>query len=263
MAIIHLLGIAGVDSHEQPAAKLWGKRLEWPMLLIALWIPFQWYLEETDSIPLPIGHFADWLVWLAFVLETALLLSLVKNKQRYLLGNWMNVVIILASIPLLWHYTPLAGLLRSLRLFMVVVMLTRMSKTIRTLLSSHQLGTTLAVAFFITLLSGILITRLDPSIGTVWDGMWWAWVTMSTVGYGDIVPENHAGRVFGALLILFGLVMVSLLTANLSAFFIGSDVKRVEREEHDAETMLKDIAARLERIEQKLAEQPSSREPRL
>jgi voltage-gated potassium channel len=258
MAIFHLLGIAGVDMHEQPAARLWGKRLEWPMLVIALWIPCQWYLEETDSIPLLLGHIADWLVWSAFVLETTLLASLVDNKRRYLLGNWMNSLIILASIPLIWHYTPLAGLLRSLRLFMVVVLLTRMSKTIRKLLSSHQLDTTLAVAFFTMVLSGILITRLDPSVGNVWDGMWWAWVTMSTVGYGDIVPENPAGRVFGALLILFGVVLVSLLTANLSAFFIGSDVKKVERDEQDAEALLKDIAVRLERIEQRLAERSSS-----
>lgn len=262
MNVVHLLGMAGIDSHERPAARLWGKRLEWPMLVIALWIPFQWYLEETDSIPLLLGHIADWLVWLAFVSETALLASLVKNKRRYLARNWMNSLIILASVPLIWHYTPLAGLLRSLRLFMVVVLLTRMSRTIRQLLSYHQLGTTLAVAFFATLLSGVIITRLDPSIGSVWDGMWWAWATMSTVGYGDVVPESPAGRLFGALLILFGVVLVSLLTANMSAFIIGSDVKKVEREEHHADELLKDIAARLERIERKLAEQSSRQEPR-
>lgn len=174
----------------------------------------------------------------------------------------MNSLIILASVPLIWHYTPLAGLLRSLRLFMVAVLLTRMSRTIRQLLSYHQLGTTLAVAFFATLLSGVIITRLDPSIGSVWDGMWWAWATMSTVGYGDVVPESPAGRLFGALLILFGVVLVSLLTANMSAFIIGSDVKKVEREEHHADELLKDIAARLERIERKLAEQSSREEPR-
>jgi voltage-gated potassium channel len=256
MSVIHLLGIAGVDAHENSIARKWGRRLEWPMLCVALWIPFQWYLEETDSIPLWIGHIADWLVWLVFLSETLLIVSLVKNKQRYLIHNWMNLLIIVGSVPLIWHYTPLAGLLRSLRLFMVVVLLARMSRTIRQLLSLHQLGTTLAVALFTMLISGIVITRIDPSIGTIWDGMWWAWVTMATVGYGDVVPHNGAGRLFGSFLILFGVVLLSLLTANLSAFFIGSDVQKVEREERDSEVLLKEILTRLERIERQLDQRP-------
>jgi voltage-gated potassium channel len=84
--------------------------------------------------------------------------------------------------------------------------------------------------------------------------MWWAWVTMSTVGYGDVVPHSAAGRLFGSVLILFGVVLLSLLTANLSAFFIGRDVEKGERNEKEAEHALKDISARLERIERQLAE---------
>jgi len=254
MTIIHWLGIAGVDENETPAARLWGKRLEWPMLCVALWIPFQWYLGESGSISPLTERIAEWLVWLAFFSETVLLTTLAKNKWRYLTQNWMNALIIVGSIPLLWAYTPLAGLLRNLRLLLVLVLFTRMSRTIRKLLSYHQLGATLVVALITMLLSAVLVVRIDPSIGTVWDGMWWAWVTMSTVGYGDIVPSSPAGRVFGALLILFGVVLVSLLTANLSAFFVGADVQKIEREERDTGVLLQDIAARLERIERHLAE---------
>jgi voltage-gated potassium channel len=107
-------------------------------------------------------------------------------------------------------------------------------------------------------LSGIIISRIDPSIGTIWDGMWWAWVTMATVGYGDVVPHNAAGRLFGSLLILFGVVLLSMLTANLAAFFIGGDVEKMEREEQEADRQLKEISARLERIERLLEERPNS-----
>jgi voltage-gated potassium channel len=107
-------------------------------------------------------------------------------------------------------------------------------------------------------MSGVIVSRIDPSIGTVWDGMWWAWVTMATVGYGDVVPHNAAGRLFGSLLILFGVVLLSLLTANLAAFFIGSDVEKVERDEKEADRMLKDISARLVRIERLLEERQSA-----
>jgi len=260
MKIVHLLGIAGVEAHERPAARKWGKRLEWPMMFVALWIPLQWYLEETQSIAPLLGRIADWMVWLAFLVETVLLSSLVKDRRAYLFGNWMNLVIITGGMPLFWQFAPLVGLLRSFRLILVVVILVRLSKSVRMLLSRHQLGNTLAVAFITMVLSGVIISRIDPSIGTVWDGMWWAWATMSTVGYGDVVPHSAAGRLFGALLILFGVVLLSMLTANLAAFFIGSDVEKVEREEKEADRLLREISARLDRIERQLEERQSARD---
>lgn len=260
MKVTHLLGIAGVESHEQPAARKWGKRLEWPMLFVALWIPLQWYLEETQAIAPLLARIADWLVWLAFLVETVLLSSLVKDRRAYLSGNWMNLVIITGGMPFFWQFSPLVGLLRSFRLVLAVMILARLSRSVRMLLSRHQLGNTLAVAFITMVMSGIIISRIDPSVGTVWDGMWWAWVTMATVGYGDVVPHNLAGRLFGSLLILFGVVLLSLLTANMAAFFIGSDVEKVERDEKEADLILKDISARLERIERRLEEQRSAKD---
>ncbi|MFZ2301534.1 MAG: ion channel [Gallionella sp.] len=259
MRIIRLLGIAGVEPHEQPAARLWARRLEWPMLLVALWILLQWYLEETQAIDPLWARVADWLVWLAFLAETILLSALVKNRRAYLFGNWMNLVIITGGMPFFWQFAPLIGLLRSFRLLLVIVLLARLSKTVRKLLSRHQLGATLTVAFVTMVLSGIIISRIDPSIGTVWDGMWWAWVTMATVGYGDVVPHSAAGRLFGSLLILFGVVLISLLTANMAAFFIGGDVEKMEQEEKEADRQLREISARLDRIE-RLLEQRNNRD---
>ena len=229
------------------------------MALVVLWIPFQWYLEETQAIMPLLARIADWLVWLAFLFETTLLSVLVKNRRAYLFGNWMNLVIIVGGLPIFWQFPPLIGLLRSFRLVLVVMLLVRLSKSARKLLARHQLGNTLIVAFLAMLLSGVIISRIDPSIGTVWDGMWWAWVTMATVGYGDVVPHNMAGRLFGSLLILFGVVLLSLLTANLAAFFIGSDAEKMEREQEEKEKnrQLNEISARLERIEHLLEKQPN------
>lgn len=259
MRIVHLLGIAGVETHESPAARLWAKRLEWPMLLVALWIPVQWYLEETQAITTQLANIANWLIWLAFLVETTLLVSLVRNRRHYLLRNWMNLAIIIGGLPIVWQFTPLVGLMRSLRLVLVVVLLARLSRTIRKLLSLHQLGATLAIAFVTMVLGGVIVSRIDPSIGTVWDGMWWAWVTMATVGYGDVVPHSAAGRLFASLLILFGVVLLSLLTANLSAFLIGGDVEKVEQEEQEADRLLRDISERLERVERLLEDQQSAK----
>jgi voltage-gated potassium channel len=253
--VVHLLGIAGVADHELPQAREWARRLEWPMVGVALWIVVQWYLEETQAISPEWARLADWLVWLAFLIETALLTAQVENKRAYLGGNWLNLLIVIGGFPWFWEFAPLIGLLRSFRLILVIALLLRMSKSARKLLSQHKLGTTLIVALVTMLLSGIIMSRIDPTIGSAWDGMWWAWVTMATVGYGDVVPHTGAGRLFAALVILFGVVLLSLLTANLAAFFIGSDVEKLEHEEREADRLLKQMSVRLERIERLLEEQ--------
>ena len=110
------------------------------------------------------------------------------------------------------------------------------------------------IAAIVVVLAGIIVTRLDTSMGTVWDGMWYSWVTISHTGYGDIVPKTPAARLFGGVLILLGVVLFTVLTASLSAFLIGTEVEKVEKEEFKADVMLEDILTRLERIEQKLEE---------
>lgn len=261
--VSHLLGIAGVDSGERKAAIIWAQRLEWPMLLVALWIPVQWYLEETHAIGIDGARWFDWAIWLVFLFETTLLTLLVRDKRRYLLSNWMNLVIITAGIPMEWTYTPLIGALRNLRLLLMLFLLMRLSHRIRDYLARGHLGVMLVITGIVVILAGIIVTRLDPSIGSIWDGMWYSWVTISHTGYGDIVPKTAAARFFGGILIFLGIVLVTVFTASLSALLIGSQVDQVEHkvedEERESETGMQEIMARLDRIERLLEQQQKPR----
>lgn len=247
-----LLGVTGLDPNERTAALRWAEHLEWPILLVALWIPVQWYLEEVHALTLATAHYFDWAIWLIFLLETTLLTILTRNKWQYLNNNWMNLLIIIGGFPLVWSASPLVGVLRNLRLIIMLYMLFRVSPRFRKYLAQGQVAPTLLVASITVMLSGIIVSRLDPSIGDAWDGMWWAWVTITHTGYGDIVPTNATGRFFGAMVILLGVVLVSLLTANLSAFLMGSETKKIEEEEKQVDIQLKQITARLENIERLL-----------
>jgi voltage-gated potassium channel len=253
--VTSLLGVTGVDPRERENAAQWAHRLEWPVLLVALWIPIQWYLEETGAVSIATAKYFDWVIWLVFVIETGLLTSLVRDKWRYLSNNWMNLVIIVAGIPAEWAYTPLVGALRNLRLLLMIFLLVRVSRRLRQYLVRGRIGAMLAIIGAVVVISGVIVSRIDPSVGSAWDGMWWAWVTLSHTGYGDIVPHSGAGRFFGALIILLGVVLISLFTANLSAYMIGSEVEKVEKEEKEADVMLKDVAERLDRIERLLETQ--------
>jgi voltage-gated potassium channel len=236
-----LAGLAGVAPEENEAAQRWSARFEMPMMLVVLWIPIQWYMEVQGVVSYEHSRIGDWAVWLLFLLETVVVTSLVDDRKTYLRHNWMNLLIIFGGLPLVWNVTPLAGLLRSLRLLLLVGLLFRFSSTLRQILGHNRLGTTLGVSFVVIMLAGLLMTAIEPSVTTPWDGIWWAWVTVTTVGYGDIVPMTPAGKVFGGLLILLGVGMFSLMTASFSSFFIGRDVTKVEEEiEKDMERLARE-----------------------
>ena len=76
---------------------------------------------------------------------------------------------------------------------------------------------TVAVVVF-----GVLERIVDPkTYHTVWLGMWWAVETVTTVGYGDVVPDQTAGKVIGAFLMLGGLSLLAVLTAAITSGFVS------------------------------------------
>jgi voltage-gated potassium channel len=119
---------------------------------------------------------------------------------------------------------------------------------------------------------GIVERLVDPkSFHSVWLGMWWAIETVTTVGYGDIVPTQTAGKVIASFLMLGGLSLISVLTAVITSSFValaqerrragGEDPVGQKLEEIAAE--LKAVGARLDRLAPPAAsEGPPSAEPR-
>jgi len=156
------------------------------------------------------------------------------------------------GVPILWGAPSYATALRTLRLFLIATLFLHISDTIRQVLAKNKLGITLLVGFFFILAPGMLIAGLDPAIDTVWEGIWWAWVTVTTVGYGDIVPSSHVGRMFAALLILLGIGLFSLLTANFSAFFISKDEQKDRAANKMILRKLTKLEKKLDQIEQQL-----------
>lgn len=64
----------------------------------------------------------------------------------------------------------------------------------------------------------------DSNIHSVWDGIWWAVVTVATVGYGDRFPVSIGGRIVGFVLMFFGVGMMSLLTATIASIFVEKKI---------------------------------------
>jgi len=113
----------------------------------------------------------------------------------------------------------------------------------------------------LAVLTGFVATVLDrrdfPTLG---DGIWWSIVTLGTVGYGDIVPHTAWGRVFGGVVIVFGVTFISVLVATVTSFLLATEQREGAAEaeaeltsaEEATRVLLRDIASRLTAIEAQL-----------
>jgi voltage-gated potassium channel len=247
------IGLAGVAKDENYLAQRFGKYFESLMLLIVLWLPIQLYLSHIAQLSLNTIRISNWLVWGFFVIETVTLSLLVTNKRHYILNNWLNWIIIVGGFPSFWDHSQLIAILRTVQLIILTRMLVPAWDRTLKILSRNKLGTTLIVFFILTMLWGVLISAVDPNIHSIGDGIWWAWQTVTTVGYGDIVPESTLGRVLGILLMLLGVGIISLLTANFSAYIISRGTDSIKQEEDQLLNTVNQIQKQLSQIQKTLA----------
>ena len=110
----------------------------------------------------------------------------------------------------------------------------------------------LVLAMLILLLGGVGFWWLDPKVETLSDGLWLAFTTAATVGYGDLVPSTHASRGFSVVVVLLGLAVLSLVTASLAAIFVEREVdeeeRQIERELMREIRLVRDEVAELRRV---------------
>jgi voltage-gated potassium channel len=112
------------------------------------------------------------------------------------------------------------------------------------------------VAFWIVavVIFGVIERIADPhTFPTVWLAFWWAIQTVTTVGYGDVVPNQTSGKVMAGFLMLGGLSMLTILTASITSAFIAFRQEHIRAQGQDPVAgQLEEISRRLETIEGEL-----------
>jgi voltage-gated potassium channel len=94
------------------------------------------------------------------------------------------------------------------------------------------LGWIVAAAVVVSMLGAVFVFLSDrDAFDSFWDALWWSVVTVGTVGYGDVVPTNGAGRAIGAVLILFTMALFPVLTGIVTAALIDQRRREASRDE--------------------------------
>ena len=111
------------------------------------------------------------------------------------------------------------------------------------------------LAVIIMVIGGLGFWWIDPRVDSFSDGLWLAFTTAATVGYGDLIPHTPASRLFSVLVVLLGLAVLSLVTASLSAIFVEKEVEAEDREiEKDLLRELRVLREELHSLRQEVRE---------
>jgi voltage-gated potassium channel len=204
--------------------------------------------EATSDRWKDVALAANWLIWLVFAAEFAFILVVAPRKAAALRAHWLDAVIVVVTAPAFGAFLSslrLVRLARLLRLLRLGAILSRVLQRERALTSGDAFRFAALLTLLVVVVSGAVESLVDSrDFHSAWDGMWWAVVTVTTVGYGDVYPKSVEGRIIAMVVMLFGIGFLSVLTAAIASRF----VKTERGDETDA------ILASLTRLEAELAE---------
>ncbi|MGH3052795.1 MAG: potassium channel family protein [Gaiellaceae bacterium] len=119
----------------------------------------------------------------------------------------------------------------------------RLTEALVSLTLRKAIGLIVAVATVLAIAAAVLERLIDPAFDTFPQALWFAVSTVSTVGYGDYVPESGAGRFVAAALMLTGLGLIPLITSVVVSILVSRGSREAREEE------LRDLNQILERLD--------------
>lgn len=129
-----------------------------------------------------------------------------------------------------------------------MLLLLRLGESLQPRLWRDGLPFVLTLAIGVVGRCGVGFGAPEPKVETFGDGLWLAFTTAATVGYGDIVPSTPAAKIFAVFVVLMGFAVLSTVTASIAAVWVQSEERRIERE------ILSDLHQQLKTIRDELAE---------
>ena len=230
-----------------------------PAILVATLALIPVLIVERDASSgawLAAAEIANWAIWAIFAAELAFILVVAPRKWAAAKAHWLDFAVVFVTVP---FYGELLSSVRAVRLFRLLRLLRASAVVARALQAERRLSSGSAFRFmalatiFLTVIAGAVQSTIDAGeFASFWDGVCWAVVTVTTVGYGDLYPHNVGGRIVAMVLMFVGVGFLAVLTATVASHFVkvdqddGSDriLEALRRIEADVAELRAQVAAR-------------------
>lgn len=229
------------------AARDTERRWRWPVLLSLICTIPAFYIELLEDLPTPLAVAIYVGAALVLALSTWQVARRCKHPAHYLRSHLLSLALI-AGLTLAALLPPSAGSNAALagRLVVAMMALVRMVWTLKAWVTRGGIAYLLMMALTVLVFCGVGFWALEPRVHNLGDGLWLAFTTAATVGYGDIVPSTAASKIFSVFVVLLGYAVLSLVTAAIAAFWVESSERKMEAD------ILRDLHAELRSLRQEV-----------
>ena len=225
------------DFRRNDGLKRWERWTEWPLLAMGLLFLLVILLPLAAPLNAQTQAVLDWLnwgLWTLFAIDYVVRLFLALDRWRFVRTHVLDLIIVVV---------PAFRALRLLRLVSVFIVFLRRSRELPYLVLPLYVA---AITVLLIGVSAVLVYdteagNSDSPISSLGDAVWWAFTTVTTVGYGDEYPVTPMGRALGVLLMLSGITLLGSLTASAAAWL--TNTRRSSEDEVTNTALLAEIKA--------------------
>lgn len=219
-------------------------------LVLSIYVLAALVVQTFFPLPAPVHSLIDQLDTLIcgfFISEFFYRLWRAPDRWYFVKWNWIDLI---ASIPAiealrwgrLFRVLRILRAIRSSRIILRYLLQRRKESVFKTMLL-----VSLVLMIFSSIAVLILESGSDGNIKTPSDAMWWAFVSLTTVGYGDKYPVTVEGRIVAMVLVTAGVGLFGTVSGYIAAYFIEPEQKA---QENDLKVVLAELSSVNERLEQ-------------
>ncbi|GAA1963282.1 potassium channel family protein [Microbacterium deminutum] len=218
--------------------------MEWPLTITALVFFAAYALEILARLTGSFEILAEgiiWAAWAVFVVDYATRLVITKHRWRWFYRHLLDLAIVL--LPML----------RPLRLMRFLAIIAIIQRGAGGILRGRVILFTIGSTILIIVIAGLAVFDAERDVGnikTFGNAVWWAFVTITTVGYGDFYPVTPTGRAVAIGLMIGGITLIGVITATLASWIVErvSDETSKSAATEDQVERLRDEVAELKRM---------------
>jgi voltage-gated potassium channel len=224
----------------------WRGLTEWPLVMASALFLLAYAWEVIANLEPPWSNLAEvviWISWVLFLIDYVVRFAIAGRGQRW---KWFYSHILDLLVVVL-------PMLRPLRVLRLVTLLSVLQRTAGAAIRSRIViyaGCAGTLLVFVAALAVLDAERGQPgsTIKTFWDALWWAFVTITTVGYGDFTPVSATGRLIAVGLMIGGIALLGVITATFASWIV-QQVETADEERTATVGHLRALEAKIDELQ--------------
>lgn len=188
-----------------------------------------------------------------------------ENRKNFLKENWTELIagipFDLIMLPFIAYDANMLVVLKVLKFIRILILCLQLFELINVFLRDTYLDEILGISALIVISFTLSLYLFDPSMDSLFDSLWFVISSLTTVGYGDILPNSMIGRIISLILLVVGVLIFSAITASLASYFNkkllnegSEDLKMIKDKLDSNEKELKELKEEIVKLNKKLDE---------